>query len=417
MLLAGIGGLWAASTAEPVYSSPFGVLSAAQPPSSTEWALAADRSRQLVRDSLAERKLPGLSVAVGIGNQIVWAEGFGLADVESRQPVTPATRFRIGTASMALTSAAIGVLLEEGRLALDADIRSYVPGFPRKRWPVSLRQLMGHVAGVTSDSGDEGPLFSRRCDRPVDALQHFAEAELMFQPGTQYRPSKYGWILVSAAIEAAAREPFLTFMQSRIFKPLGMHDTTAESAAEENPERVGEPEEDPPLFTFVRHVLAELGIVDPKPVPKSRVPNLTTSYFPRFAADPRHGVHLMRPHNLSCYAGSMAFISTPSDLVRFALGINGGALLHAATVERLQTSQRLVTGEETGYGLGWALETAPLAGRPTRMAGHDGEMLGGMAASLMSFPERGIVVSVTSNVSYADTASIARGIAQAFAEP
>jgi serine beta-lactamase-like protein LACTB len=420
LLLVGIGGLWAymAGTAAPLYPNPSDVPSAAHSAPSPQWAHAADRGRRLVRASLAEQSLPGLSVAVGVGDDIVWAEGFGWADLESRRPVTPATRFRIGTASTALTSAAVGVLLEDGRLSLDEEIQSYVPQFPKKQWPMTLRQLMGHVAGVRTDSGDEGPLFSQRCERPVDALQHFADPELLFEPGTQYRYSKYGWILVSAAVEAAADQPFLAFMRERIFQPLGMDDTTAESATEENPDRVGEPAEDAPFLTFLRQVILEpLGIGGTKAKSATgETPDPATSYFPRFGADPRYGLHLMRPHNLSCYAGSMAYLSTPSDLVRFAIAINGGKLLQAATAQRLHTSQRLVSGEETGYGLGWDLETVALAGRQTRTVGHDGEMLGGMTASLMAFPERGIVVSVTSNISYANTASVARGIAQAFTE-
>ena len=125
----------------------------------------------------------------------------------------------------------------------------------------------------------------------------------------------------------------------------------------------------------------------------------------------------MRPHNLSCYAGSMAFLSTPSDLVRFGLAINSGRLLRPATVQLLQTTQRLTSGEETGYGLGWELGTVELAGRQTRWVGHNGTSLGGMVASLMTFPEHGIVVSVTSNISYADTESLALNIAQAFSAP
>ena len=98
------------------------------------------------------------------------------------------------------------------------------------------------------------------------------------------------------------------------------------------------------------------------------------------------------------------------------MAINSGKLLQPATVQLLQTSQRLPSGEQTGYGLGWDLETVTLAGEQTRWVGHDGTSLGGMVASLMTFPERGIVVSVTSNISYADTESLALKIAQAFAE-
>src|SRR5690606_34979700 len=129
----------------------------------------------------------------------------------------------------------------------------------------------------------------------------------------------------------------------------------------------------------------------------------------------RYRLHLMRPHNLSCYAGAMAFISTAPDLARFALAVNGDRLLQPATVRELQTSQRLASGEEAGYGLGWDLESVELAGRRVQAAGHDGDMLGGMTSSLLTFPEQGLVVAVTSNVSYADTASLARNVAEAFA--
>ena len=99
-----------------------------------------------------------------------------------------------------------------------------------------------------------------------------------------------------------------------------------------------------------------------------------------------------------------------------ATRLASGKLLQPATVNMLQTSQRLPSGDETGYGLGWDIETVALAGEQTRWVGHDGMVLGGMVASLMTFPGRGLVVSVTSNTSYADTESLALKIAQAFAE-
>jgi CubicO group peptidase (beta-lactamase class C family) len=318
-------------------------------------------------------------VAVGTGGEIVWAEGFGWANLEKQVPVSPDTRFRIGTASTVLTSAAVGLLLERNRLQLDEKIQTYVPEFTESKWPVTVRQVMGHMAGIRSDGGDEGPLFGQQCDRPVDALQYF-NGELRFEPGTEYRLSDFGWILVSAAVETAAGEPFLAFMQRQIFRPLGMDRTDADIASEPSPD-------------------------------------LATSYFPRFAADPRYGPDLMRPLHLSCYAGASIFLSTPSDLVRFALAFNSGKLLQPATVQLLQTPQRLSSGQETGYGLGWDLETATVAGAPTTVVGHDGELLGGMVSSLMTFPQHNLVVAVISNTSYADTFAIGLKIAQTFAEP
>jgi serine beta-lactamase-like protein LACTB, mitochondrial len=366
------------ATATVLHPNPQDVTSVASATPVRQWADAVEQGRRIVRAGLTDQNLPGLSVAVGAGGDIVWAEGFGWADLEHQIPVSPDVLFRIGTASTVLTSAAVGLLLEKDRLKLDDEIQTYVPAFPEKQWPVTLRQLMGHLAGVRNDGGDEGPLLSARCERPDEGLPRFAERPLLFEPGTQYRYSSYGWIVVSAAVEAAADEPFLSFMRKQIFEPLGMLDTMADSATAPSSDRA-------------------------------------TSYFPRFAAEPRYGLHLMRPIDYSCYAGSSAFLSTPSDLVRFGLAINGGKLLQPITVQLLQTPQRLASGQETGYGLGWDLETVALAGEQTRSVGHDGESLGGMVASLMTFPEHGIVVSVTSNISYADTPAIALKIAQAFA--
>jgi CubicO group peptidase (beta-lactamase class C family) len=348
-----------------------------------------DQGRQLARAGLVEQNLPGLSVAVGAGGNIVWAEGFGWADVEKKVPVGPAVRFRIGHASKALTSAAVGLLLEKGRLRLDDEIQTYVPAFPEKQWPVTLRQLMGHVAGVRHyrDAGDYMP--SAHCDRAADGLKSFENAPLQFEPETQYRYSTFGWILVSAAVEAAADEPFFTFMRTQIFEPLGMVDTTPDSATEPIPDRA-------------------------------------TFYYPRLSGDPSTGPELATTVDYSCFAGAGAFLSTPSDLVRFGMALSsglrqgfgpqGGKLLQPATVTRLQAPQVLVSGEETEYALGWMLETVPLAGAPTRLVGHASRTMLGGSTSFLTFPERGLVVAVTSNISKASLRSIALNIAEAFAE-
>jgi hypothetical protein len=123
----------------------------------------------------------------------------------------------------------------------------------------------------------------------------------------------------------------------------------------------------------------------------------------------------MRPLEYSCYAGASVFVSTPSDLVRFGLAVTGGRLVKPATAQLLQTSLRLPSGEETGYGLGWDLETVTVAGNQRRLIGHDGDTLGGMVASLMTFPD-GLVVAVTSNISYADTYAVGLKVAEAFAK-
>jgi serine beta-lactamase-like protein LACTB, mitochondrial len=378
LIVAFVLGLFAYTslTAPTLHPSVPDVPSATKSAPAATWTSAAERGRQVVRAALAEQNLPGASVAVGVNGDIVWAEGFGWADLENKVKVEPDSRFRIGTASTALTSAGVGLLLERGTLKLDDEIQTHVPEFPRKEWPVTLRQLMGHTAGVRNDGGDEGPLFGTRCERAVEGLRAFADRELLFQPGTQYRYSSYGWIVVSAAVEAAAGQRFFSFMRREVFEPFGMADTLPDSASEQIPRRV-------------------------------------TPYFPRFSADPRYGPDVMRDIDLSCYAGASAFLSTPSDLVRFGMAINGGSRLQPATVQLLQASQKLLSGEETGYGLGWDIETATVGGQQARLVGHDGDVLGGEVASLLTFPG-GIVVAVISNTSYADAHGIAVKVAEAF---
>ena len=386
--------LWA--TAKPLHPEPQNVPSAVQSEPSPQWAAAVGRARQIVRAVLSEQNLPGLSVAVGVGGDLVWAEGFGWADVETRAPVTPQTPFRMGTASTALTSAAVGVLLEKERVKLDEEIQAYVPQFPKKPWPVTLRQLMRQASGVGIEATDDWQLSSQRCERAADALPVFADGPLLFQPGTQFRQSPQGWVLVSAALEAAAERPFLSFMRDQVFQPLGMAHTGAESAKEENPEHIGEDAEDPPPFRGIHEVIIKpwrvlTGTEGESAAQESTRP--ATYYVPQFGPHPvyQYALHVAGLRNLSCYAGSMAFFSTPSDLVRFELAMNSGRLLRPATVQSLEAFGRTA-------------------------GGYDGELLGGKIMSVVTVRERGIVVAAMSNITSADTSAVAREVGDAFAK-
>lgn len=366
------------SVSTKLHPNPDEVPSVAMAAPSLKWAAAVNKGRQFARAGLVQQNLPGLSVAVGVGGEIVWAEGFGWADMEKRVPVAPGMRFRIGHTSKALTSAAVGLLLEKGRLHLEDEIQTYVPAFPRKQWPVTLRELMGHVAGIRHyERGEEAP--TAHCERAADGLTIFADDPLRFEPDTEYGYSTYGWVLVSAAVEAAAKEPLSSFMGREVFTPLGMAATTFESTTAPIPDRV--------IF-----------------------------YQRRFTGDGGEGVVPATTVDYSCFAGAAAILSTPSDLVRFGMGINGGKLLRPDTVEKLQAPQVLTSGKETEYGLGWMVEEVTLAGEPTRMVHHASRSLRGGTTSFMTFPARGMVVAVTANIANGITRDIALNIAQAFAE-
>jgi hypothetical protein len=151
--------------------------------------------------------------------------------------------------------------------------------------------------------------------------------------------------------------------------PLGLTNTGADPAAEWSPEHIGEPEEDFPLFTLIRHVIFRpIGLAPAQPLPGDRA----TFYVPRSDDNPGRGRRLMYMRDLACCANGMAFYSTPSDLVRFALATNPGSV--------------------------------------------NGELAGGMVMSLMMGRDSGIVIAVTSNMAHANTSSLALRVRDAFAE-
>ena len=365
------------ATATPIHSSPERVSVDTDRNPAGEWLVAQQAAHRIAQEELLEQNLPGVSVAVGVNGDIVWAEGLGWADIERQIPVQTDTQFWMGTASTALTSAAVGLLVEEQRLDLDAPIQTYVPEFPAKEWPVTVRHLMSHTAGLPNDRGDEEST-ARVCNTALESLPRFADYALRFEPGTQYRYSSFGWVLVSAAVESVSGDPFARFMQQRVFEPLAMTQTTSDYRTE-------------PILDRVAH------------------------YHPRFAADTRYGPQGASDINYSCFPGAYSFVSTPTDLVRFAQALRSGALLTQDTREMLQSPQQVAGGDDTGYALGWDWETVTFGGAETALLLQDGDVRGGRAMSLLTFPDRDLVVVVMSNISFADTSTIALQVAEAFA--
>lgn len=365
-------------TATRVNPDPQTIGSVTNAPPSQKWAAAVERGRDVVRTTLSEENLPGMSVAVGVDGEIVWAEGFGFANLENSVPVTPDHRFRIGTASIPLTSAGIGLLVDERRLKLDDEVQSYVPEFGGKEFSPSIRQVMGHLGGIMVEDPDLGVLTSSHCEQTTDALALFVKAPIS-RPGAQYQYSTFGWVLLSAVVEKAASKPLGAFLKESVFRPLGMLDTVRDSADEP-------------------------------------VSHEATSYFPRVLSRANFGVEELPRFDSSCYAGSSGYLSTASDLVRFGMGINGAKLLRGETVQVLHTPQRAASGVETGYGLGWELKTLVVDGQPVRTAGHEGTVWGRPSVSLLTLPDRKIAVAVFTNVSsLGGTFAVEEKIAQAFA--
>jgi CubicO group peptidase (beta-lactamase class C family) len=143
-----------------------------------------------------------MTIAVAVDGRIVWAEGFGFADLEQCVPASPSTKFRIGSISKPLTGTAAALLSEGKRLDLDAPVQRYVSSFPEKGFTISTRQLLGHLGGIPRDVAAENDKTNEHQYHSVtESLKWFKDEPLVAPPGTKFFYSTYGYVLASAAIE------------------------------------------------------------------------------------------------------------------------------------------------------------------------------------------------------------------------
>lgn len=326
------------------------------PSESARYAREIGQARAAVAELVKAKQIPGLSIAVAHAGTIVWSEGFGFADVEQQVVVTPLARFRLGSVSKVLTAAGLARLVEEGKLDLDAPVQRYVPSFPMKQWPVTTRQLAGHLAGIRHYQPDDfrGPLNGApQFESVTKGLTIFQNDPLLFEPGTSYSYSSYGWNLISAVIEGASKEEFLNYMQRAVFEPLGLRSIAADQ-----------------VYAIVPH---------------------RTRFYGRDAQSAL--VHAQYVDNSYKWAGG-GFLSHAEDLVRFGSAHLQAGFLQQTTLDLLFTSQRLRSGKETGVGIGWRIGTDQ-EGRRVR---HHGGTIEGGRAMLMMFPESKVVVAMLANV-------------------
>ena len=175
-------------------------------PSSPSMPEAVRAVERFITDTMRILGAPGASICVMRDGAVVWSRAFGFADLEQSVPATTETRFRIGSVSKSLTSVAIGRLVQDGQLDLDAPVQRYVPGFPVKRYPITVRQVAGHLAGIRHYATGE---FENRehYATVTEGLAIFAADSLLFEPGTQFSYSSYGYNLLGAVIEGAWGSP------------------------------------------------------------------------------------------------------------------------------------------------------------------------------------------------------------------
>ncbi len=306
-------------------------------------------------------KVPGLAVAVAFNGKVVWSEGFGYADLETKRPATPATtRFRIASISKSLTAVGLMRLVDQNQLDLDAPVQKYVRDYPEKpEGVVTPRLLAGHLAGIRHYRLLEA--FRNEPFANVQAgLAIFKDDPLVAAPGEKFHYSTYGYSVISAVMESAAHRDFLDFMQAEVFAPLGMNHTGPDRAAAVDPLRT----------QFYKSSL--LGGFSP-------AGPIDSSYK---------------------WAGG-GFLSTAEDLAIFGSALLQPGFLKADSLTQMFTPHRTKGGKPSSYGIGWGI-VRNWRGRTYYL--HTGDQQGA-STILIILPKPKIVIAVLSNVSKASLLS------------
>ena len=319
----------------------------------SKYQSAIIESRHLMDSLLATGMTPGMDIAVAIKGKTVWLEGFGFADLEHEVVIIPGeTRFRIGSVSKPITAAAMGRLMDQGKMDVDREVQEYVPYFPEKKFPLTVRQVAGHIGGIRHYHNLEF-MMAKHFSTVEEGIGIFRDDPLLFEPGTAFSYSSYGYNLVSAAIEGAAGKEFLSVMQKEVFDPIGMKSTCADKNDSIILHRA----------SFYAHNDSDQVI---------NAPYVDNSYK---------------------WAGG-GFISTTSDLVKFGQAHLKPGYLSEESLMELITPQVLADGDTTSHGMGWFV--GETNGR--YRYGHGGGSIGGIT-DFVIFPEEELIIVVLSNSS------------------
>ncbi len=297
--------------------------------------------------------IPGMTVAVVVRGRMLWTDGFGVADIEQGVPATPQTRYRIGSLSKLITAAALSRMVDSGRMQLDVAIQTYVPAFPVKSAPITVRQLAGHLSGIRHYRYPGDPTGTHAYASLAEGLEIFANDSLLFAPGSRYGYSSYGYNLLGVAIEAAAGRSYASAVRSLVLEPLGMWSTSLDYR-------------------------------------DSIVPGRAAPYD--YGRDQR--VVNARYDDVSYKWPSGGFVSTAPDMANFAAAQLGPGFLSARTLATVFTSQRTTDGKATGTGIGWRIGTDSAG----RVFYHHGGAATGGRAFLIAYPREQVVVVMLANI-------------------
>jgi serine beta-lactamase-like protein LACTB len=348
-----------------------GSISAQQAAPAT--ALSAEKRKNIqaaANEFLKTSATPGVAIAVVLDGKTVWAQGFGKADLENSAPATPETLFRLASVSKPLTATAILQLVERGKLDLDAEVQTYCPAFPKKEWPITSRQLLGHLGGIRHYNPDG------KGDVPDDSAKHFAtmkESLTLFEndplvspPGSAFHYSTYGYTLLGCVLEGAAHEKYLDYMRANIFGPAGMTVTQADDSSAIIPHR--------------------------------------SRWYHQEKSGPVQNAGVL---DSSYKIPGGGFISSAEDMAHYEEAMLADKLVKRSTRDLLWTAQKTSDGKFTEYGMGWGVSQK----FGLNFYGHTGGQQG-TSTSIVLAPERSAGIVVLANMDGVDAQGLSLQILQ-----
>lgn len=306
---------------------------------------------------------PAISIAVGLNDEVVWAEARGYKDIATSDLVDTKTMFRIGSVSKAVTSVGLGKLLQQGKLSLDNKVNQYTQYFNNKG--ITIRQLASHTSGIRNyGTCFCFPIWEYHNNDFYDSIEEsvaiFGSDKLLFEPGTSFSYSSYNYTLLSGAMEQVARKPFLNFMEDEVFGPLNMSRTSGDFI-DKNIENKAT------FYEIYENEYKEVFQVD----------------------------------NSNKWAGG-GLISTPTDLVKLGNSMLNSTILQRSIVDTLFQAQVLKdrTINPQHYALGWRHNYFNVFdGKEKVDAIHHGGTAAGSTALLILFPKYNLSMALMINKS------------------
>jgi CubicO group peptidase (beta-lactamase class C family) len=325
----------------------------------------ADEVDDYVNAHLAQRHIPGLSLAVVRGGKVEKLAGYGLANVELNVPVTPDTMFQIQSVTKTFTSTAILMLVEEGKIALDDPVAKYLDGTPESWNKITIRNLLSHTSGIKDFINE--PTASIRLDvSEEDVFKATTPRPLNFQPGEKYAYSNTNYHLLAMIIRKLTGKSYGVFLKERIFVPLGMTSTRINSLSDIIPNRASG-------YAWVKNRL-------------------------------QNGQYVAE--SILSYGGG-GIVSSARDMAKWAMALNDERLLKKSSIEAAWTAMKFNNGGTSTYGLGWGVGAV----NGHRVVDHSGAHMTGFTSFLIRYRDDDMAIVVLTNSRTADPGQIAMHIA------